>query len=169
MIISIDPGSSGGIIMIPGSPTKASPFSEMDLYCKIMPGSESEIFEVLQSFKVMTQKTVTVFIEQIPKWTGAKRFSKQTVYGASIATLYGNMKLCQGIAMGLGCVVRPLTPQKWQNTVGCTNPERLEKTPWKNKLKAHAQALFPQTTVTLWKADALLIAAAGIKLGLVAP
>lgn len=108
----------------------------------------------------------TLFIEEIPKWAGASRFAKQTVQASSLAVLYGNMSLCIGIALGLGWRVEALRPQQWQKAVECTNDERLEKGPWKNKLKAHAQRLFPTTKVVAWNSDALLIARAGMLLGL---
>lgn len=34
----------------------------------------------------------------------------------------------------------------------------LEKAVWKNKLKGEAQRLFPSLSVTLWNADAILMA-----------
>lgn len=51
------------------------------------------------------------------------------------------------------------TPQQWQRVLGVTPRGKDEgNTAWKNRLKGHAQRLFPKVTVTLAVADALLIA-----------
>jgi hypothetical protein len=151
MDIGIDPGMSGGIAII-------RPHVE----CYYMPEDEDVL---LATFQEIAQKAgheqVRVFIEDIPKWCGMGRFAKQTIRASSLAVLYGNFKLCQGICMGLGFEVTLLTPQKWQKKVGCQNTERLEKYQWKKKLRAHAQSLFPEENVVAEIADAMLIGLAG--------
>jgi len=52
-----------------------------------------------------------------------------------------------------------ITPAKWQSGVGVVGRKKSEsKTVWKNRLKAHAERLFPGIKVTLAIADSLLIA-----------
>lgn len=128
-----------------------------------MPGSEEEIYRLLAELSV---NGGIVAIEKIPKWCGAARFAKQTIRASSLAELYGNYMFTYGVAMSyFSCDnVHLVTPQKWQKTTGCANDEKLEKKEWKNKLKAHAQRLFPNVKVTLATSDALCILDASLKL-----
>lgn len=61
------------------------------------------------------------------------------------------------VALGIEMYVEP-TPQTWQKAFGLVKSKGEKKGPWKNRLKAKAQALFPSDDVTLLTADALLIA-----------
>jgi hypothetical protein len=49
-----------------------------------------------------------------------------------------------------------ITPQKWQKQLNLGKSEG-DKPEWKRKLKGHAQRTYPDLTVTLKTADALLI------------
>jgi hypothetical protein len=51
-----------------------------------------------------------------------------------------------------------VTPQAWQKGMGVPTRGTATKTEHKNSLKAKAQALFPRHKVTLYDADALLLA-----------
>jgi len=151
-IIGIDPGKSGGIAMWD--------LGSQVVTCK-MP-EEDRLVELLRHWCFGHE--THVFIEQIPKFAGTRQFAQRNIFGASIATLYGNYKLCVGICLGLGLRPVCVVPLKWQNIVECRNFDRLEKGPWKNRLKDRAIRLFPDVRVTLATADALLIAFAGRKI-----
>jgi hypothetical protein len=146
--IGIDPGTNGGIVVLNGDRV-ANAIK--------MPETPDAITDFLRRLV----GDCSIFIEKIPKFCGAARFAERQIMGSSLAVLYGNYKLCVGICHGLGYVPRELVPLKWQNVVGCRNRQRLDGTAWKNLLKSHAQQLFPDFKVTLWSADALLIARAG--------
>lgn len=100
-----------------------------------------------------------VGIEAVPKWCGAERFAVHAMTGSAMATMFGSFQLAVGICVGMGIEPELLVPVKWQNLVECRNRERLETTPWKNKLKARAAELYPTfNKLTLWNCDAILIA-----------
>lgn len=149
MIIGVDPGSNGGLAFL-GSSTRVVK----------MPEDDEAVLEALRP-KGHDPLKSWVYIEQIPKWCGHQRFASQTVRGSSLAVLYGNFKFVHGAALAFGYNVKLITPQRWQSLVECTNAERLDKGDWKRKLKARAAELFPDQKVTLYAADALLIARAG--------
>lgn len=154
MIIGIDPGKSGGIAWLMGHDPKS-------LRTKAMVDDD----ELVDFFQEIAQDIVAddvrVTIEQIPLWCGAARFARRTIYGASIAKLYGNFKFCEGVCRGLGFKVALVTPQSWQKAVQCQNTERLGKGPWKHKLKARAESLYKGSKITLATSDAVLIMHAG--------
>ena len=56
-----------------------------------------------------------------------------------------------------------LPPKKWQTTLGLGD-KKTHGPRWKAHLKGRAQALYPNLSVTLKTADALLILEAGKKL-----
>lgn len=100
----------------------------------------------------------SVAIEAVPKWCGEERFAKHAMTGSAMATMFGTFQLAVGVCVGMGIEPTLLTPVKWQNLVECRNRERLETTPWKNKLKRRAEELYPDVKLTLWNCDAVLIA-----------
>jgi hypothetical protein len=52
-----------------------------------------------------------------------------------------------------------VTPQVWMSRLGLPPRKKSQsKTEWKNQLKSVAQALYPETKITLATADAVLIA-----------
>ena len=103
-----------------------------------------------------------VFIEDVPKWCGGNQFARKNIFGASMATLYGNFKLCQGICMGLGLTTHKRLPIVWQKIVGARENGMTSSNPrWKNHLKEVSQT-FCDFRVTLATADAVLIAVSGV-------
>lgn len=162
LVIGIDPGRSGGLAFVSGHEPNASP-SSWDVQLVAMPEDDEDLLQLFSTWGKPYSR-VRVHIENIPKWTGSAQFAKRTIYGASIATLYGQFKFSHGLVLGLGFEAQLIVPVKWQNVVGCRNTEKLEKNAWKNKLKAHAQHLMPHVKPTLATADAALIAIAGISM-----
>lgn len=77
---------------------------------------------------------------------------------------YGN---CEAIAQCLSYRLQLITPQKWQKAVGINPIPKEKPSDHKNRLKALAQRLFPETKVTLKNCDALLMTEAAKNLGLI--
>ncbi len=153
-IVGIDPGTNGGI---------AALFEDGAVGVIKMPEDVAGVVRELTALR--NAANVQVFIEKIPKFCGVAQYAKKNVNGSAMAVLYGNFRLCVGVCAGMGIPCTEVAPIKWMNLVECRNTQRLERGPWKNKLKARAQELFPKIKVTLWNADALLIAQAGKLLG----
>lgn len=145
--LGIDPGASnGGLVVIKGTSVQDS---------LKMPQDPLAVHHFLSQWEPFVSQCC---IEQIPKWCGPG----QAMGAAASAVLYGNYQLCVGMWVALtGEMPRLLAPIKWQNAVACRNTTHLPRDPWKRKLRDHAQTIFKQTKVTMWMADALLIARAG--------
>lgn len=76
---------------------------------------------------------------------------------------YGHL---EAFVMAHGFPLVHVRPQEWQKAVGVSPIKDEKKTDHKNRLKAAAQRYFPETKVTLWNCDALLIGWAGPRLKL---
>ena len=151
-IIGIDCGKSGGVA-VSGlridnvyQPCAAWP----------MPTTTADLFYELALLKVQAeteQKSVVVYVEQVPKYVG-KNIPSSTSF--VLGQNYGEVL---GILTALKMETRLVAPQKWQKGVGVVRTKGSTPTEWKNKLKAEAQRRFPniKPRVTLKTADALLI------------
>ena len=140
-ILAIDPGASGGIawIMADENPT-TSP----------MPKTEGDIVDVLNA--AIAQGCQIAYVEEVGGYCGA------AMPGSAMFNFGRNFGFILGVLAARGIRVELVKPQKWQKHFGLgTVKESGGKTPWKNKLKAKAQQLFPHLDVTLKTADALLI------------
>jgi hypothetical protein len=82
---------------------------------------------------------------------GAQPGSAMFNFGRSAGMLEGFL-----IAAGIPYVT--VAPRAWQKPFGLKRAKGEGKTPWKNRLKAAADKLFPLERVTLATADALLMA-----------
>ena len=149
--IAIDPGVGGGIAYIDtdGS-THALP----------MPGTlhdmDTQLMILCTAHNTTSADTPTVFLEELPKFAGK-------MSGSSMATMFRNYGRIEGILAAYGARIEYLPPKKWQAALGLGD-KKTHGNRWKAHLKGRAQALYPQLTVTLKTADALLILEAGIKL-----
>ena len=135
-IIGIDPGVNGGIVGIEGD-------YDNIIYGK-MPGTMLGVYDMLSQYRGHC------YLEHVwgRKGNNAKSNTKfMTDFGAvqmALTVLKKNITL--------------VTPKKWQTFVGVFPIKNEKPTAHKNRLKARAQELFPQIKMTLWLADALLIA-----------
>lgn len=149
--IAIDPGVGGGIAYIDtdGS-THALP----------MPGTlhdmDTQMMILCTQHNTTSADTPTVFLEELPKFAGK-------MSGSSMATMFRNYGRIEGLLAAYGARIEYLPPKKWQQALGL-GEKKTHGPRWKAHLKGRAQALYPQLTVTLKTADALLILEAGRKL-----
>jgi len=137
--IGIDPGQSGGLILLDGVMVKATP----------MPATERDIWDWFDHQDIGTApQAIIEKVHSMPRQGVVSSFKFGLGYG--------------GLRMALIAACIPfdeVTPQVWQRALGI--PSRLKTetpTKWKNRLKAKAQQLYPRLEVTLKTADALLIA-----------
>ena len=143
--IAIDPGMGGGVVVRQAGAILAYP----------MPPTQGDLLsllrEVTTASEVEGQATVCV-LEEVSGFAGkAQPGSAMFKFGES----FGFIK---GVIQTVGIKLVLVRPQVWQKAFGLgTASECASKTVWKNKLKAEAQRRFPQLSVTLKTADALLI------------
>ena len=142
MIIGIDPGIGGGIAVLTDK-----------LRTYRMPDTYPGIFNLLSHIKDEASNGVSCILEDVGKGRPGQS-SKAT---ATFARHNGHLEMA---LYALNIPTEKVTPQKWtkfySNSIGkSTDYEGRE---WKKKLKQEAQMLYPGTNVTLYTADAILIA-----------
>jgi hypothetical protein len=146
MIIAIDPGASGGIVVgRKGQVISVCPMLETET------DVVSFIRENIEADRVEQEETVCV-IEKVGGYAGGpgQPGSAMFGFGKNVGIIYGALMMAQ-------VKIIEVTPQKWQKALSLGTKSGMEKTEWKNKLKAMAQRLYPTIKVTLKTADALLI------------
>ncbi|MFA5376297.1 MAG: hypothetical protein WC455_11185 [Dehalococcoidia bacterium] len=154
--IGVDPGKSGGIAILRSYKPTVEKYH--------MPATEADLLDTLDVITsvedALVDETVMAVVELI----------SPSIYGtskSSNAKLYGNYMSIRMALTALRIPFTAVTAQKWHKSLGIPPRKKTEtQTQWKNRLKAKAQQLFPQETVTLATADALLIACYCKKVGI---
>jgi len=145
-IVAIDPGAQGGIAWeILGTTTGPVAYA--------MPETEGDIIETLKSIRDGADGPPVAFVEQVG---GFIRGSPAP--GSAMFNFGRNFGFLLGCMQSFGYRIELIRPQQWQKEFSLgTKGDCASRTEWKNKLKARAQQLYPETKVTLGTADALLI------------
>ena len=107
--------------------------------------------DFLRQLVIQPANTVAI-IEEVGGYIGkAQPASRAFTFGRNFGFLLG-------VAQTLGVRVELVRPRRWQKVLGVGQASICASTSeWKNRLKAHAQRLFPYLRPTLKTADALLI------------
>jgi hypothetical protein len=145
--IAIDPGVGGGIAYID---------TDGSVHALPMPDTVGDLRVQLEILCTAENTGPIVFLEELPKFAGK-------MSGSSMATMFRNYGRIEGLLSSYRARIEYLPPKKWQSILGLGD-KKTHGNRWKAHLKGRAQALYPQLTVTLKTADALLILEAGIKL-----
>lgn len=151
-IIGIDPGSLGGVAVLD---------TQENLIKAIkMPETFPDICNLIRN---IASDCGAANIVAVMENVGHGMPGQSSSATAKFARHNGHLEMA---LYAVGIRTEMVTPQKWQrhysNSIGTS--KGLEKTVWKNKLKGEAQRLFPSVNVTLWNADAILMANYGRKL-----
>lgn len=150
-IVGIDPGEKGGIAVVHEK-------TDSLITTFKMPSTFPDIFKLLNTIKSTSRHGIICYLEDVGKGIPGQS-SKAT---ATFARHNGHLEMAL-YALGIG--TEKVTPQKWQkfysNQVG--NTSGLSKEEKKRKLKEVAQLLYPSEDITLYTADAVLIAHYGKK------
>lgn len=145
VIIAIDPGASGGVAV--------SVFGVVD--CRPMPPTGGDVLALLRSIKVSADKSAAETVCVIQAVNG---FVGKAQPGSAMFRFGEGYGFLRGVVQALGIRLELVRPQVWQKAFNLGTASRCaSQTVWKNKLKAEAQRRFPQLSVTLATADALLI------------
>jgi len=81
--------------------------------------------------------------------------------GSSIGVMFRNYGRIEGLLAAFEARIEYIPPKKWQTALGL-GEKKSHGPRWKAHLKGRAQALYPNLSVTLKTADALLILEAGL-------
>jgi hypothetical protein len=139
-IVAIDPGASGGI---------AWRRDGGEVQCASMQKTEGDVLQFLRGFN---HDDYTFYLEEVGGYVGKAQ------PGSAMFTFGRNTGFLIGAIMALGFRLEMVRPQVWQKRLGIgTSRTCASKSEWKNKLKSVAQRKFPNASVTLATADALLI------------
>ena len=143
LLITIDPGLSGGFAFFAAGSVVAFP----------MPETNGDILAEIRTLKRRAdaeQQQCVAYLELVP--TGMPN------RGASMSKLNKNASFIEGVIMSHDIRLILIRPAEWQSFFNlgkrssCKNDYQ-----WKKKLRGEAQRRFPQIKVTDETADALLI------------
>jgi len=156
--IGIDPGASGGIARIT---VMDNGLTTTEAYA--MPHTVLGIYELMRRLtlyqrpptrNLVIPNVVYATLEKVSGYIGGEGNTGSSMF--TFGTNYGRLQ------MGLtacGLEYQEVAPVTWQRWLGMKPRQRGEaKYHFKNRLKELASNLFPQENVTLYTADALLIA-----------
>lgn len=147
IVCGIDPGQNGAIAAIGPEGYDVIPFTkrtERDIYSAF-----SEVVEIVHSSQ--NARDCFVWLEKV------HAMPRQGV--SSVFRFGANYGLLRGFLIAGGYSFQEVTPNTWQKSLGCQSKGD------KNVTKAKAQQLFPECKMTHAKADALLIAEYGRRIG----
>jgi hypothetical protein len=134
--IGIDPGGSGAIAAI-GESLIGPRIQKLDSTERDI----SDFLEMLADYDNEHRHAIIERVHSMPKQGVASSFKFGQSYG-----------FLRGLLIALHISFEEVTPQKWQQVMGCRSKGD------KNVTKAKAQQLFPGVNVTHAIADALLLA-----------
>lgn len=139
----IDPGASGAIALL-------SEYNRSIVAFKLS-NTEDEISDFLRSYR---SQIYFCLMEQVHAFPARDKDdpTKITQGITSTFTFGQNYGFLRGILSALKIPRETITPRKWQKALGCLTGGN------KNVTKVRAQELYPDFRVTLWNADAILIA-----------
>jgi hypothetical protein len=140
--VGIDPGASGGLAGIYNEVTDVKP----------MPRTLRDVWEWFEWLK-LSPAPVFAYLEKVQGYIGIEQPGNAAFkFGRS----FGILEMALTAA---GIPFEEVPPQRWQKGLGITPRRKDEtKTQFKNRLKQHAQNLFPEVKLTLATCDALLLA-----------
>ena len=141
--VAIDPGKDGGI---------AYTLEGGESHSVRMPPTPGDILDTLRNIRAVSGPSVECYLENIVRYIPGNKQS------GSSSIVYGrNYGFIEGCVQAMGIKLHLVRPQDWMKSLGLGTKGKMTDTEWKNKLKAHAQRLFPSESVTKCTADALLI------------
>jgi hypothetical protein len=138
--IGCDPGQSGGFVILDESMNVKEVFKTPQDRVSFI----DKMNEVSSIGKVFLMKER---VHSQPKNGGKSNFT----FGYNI----GILEACITMAK---IPFQDITPQTWMKFFMLKKEKNEAQTAWKNRIKQRAQELFPSERVTLWNADAFMIA-----------
>lgn len=139
LYIGLDLGANGGVVILTSDGTVKEVFKN--------PNTVSDWIEKLEKYKTEHCFCITERVHSMPKNGGKANFTFGFTCGVALSLLEVNQIPFQEV-----------TPQTWIKTYMMKKEKTETSTQWKNRLKNKAKQLFPKENITLWNADAFLIA-----------
>lgn len=139
LYIGLDLGSNGGVAVIDTNGSIIEVFKN--------PDTVTDWIARLSAYTGKQCFCITEKVHSMPQNGGKANFTFGRTTGITLTLLEVNKIPFQEI-----------TPQTWMKHYMMKKEKSESNTEWKNRLKNKAQQLFPTHAVTLWNADALLMA-----------
>lgn len=137
--IGLDLGSNGGVVVLDESGQVKEVFKN--------PDNVQDWVEKLSKYKNQNCFCLTEKVHSQPINGGKANFT----FGKTVGITLTIFEICQ-------IPYQEVTPQSWMKAYMMKKDKGETVTAWKNRLKTKAQQIFPKEKVTLWSADAFLIA-----------
>ncbi len=139
IIIGIDVGKSGGIVALDGKDGSVIGITKT-------PETIQDHLDMLSQY---TGENAIAVVEKVGGHYGDAAFSAFN-FGFTCAIMHTALTFCK-IPFDL------VSPKTWQKFYGMSKYKGETGTSWKNRLKSTAQEMHPNTKMTLWGSDAVLI------------
>lgn len=149
IIIGVDVGKEGGVAVIDGNKV---------LITHKTPDTIQGHFDLIETILIgLGDRSCLVLIEQVTGRYGDSAHSA-FAFGFNACKMH-----CAFTIAGLPFEL--VHPKTWLKTIGLKKAKGEDNTKWKNRLKDEVKRLYPSYagSVTLWNADAILIAEHGYK------
>lgn len=141
VFVGCDPGQSGGFVALNENGVVLAVFKT--------PEDRVSFIEKLKELRALGE---TMFLMK-------ERVHSQPIHGGKSNFTFGyNIGVLETALTVAEIPFQDITPQTWMKSYMLKKEKGEAQTAWKNRLKTRAQELFPKEKVTLWNADAFLIA-----------
>jgi hypothetical protein len=162
LYVGVDPGAGGGIAVLgqdssPGRPPPVQTYK--------MSNTPQDLWDLMDRIRETATRAGGCFalLEQVGGYAGKGEGAKGggAANGSAMFKFGHNAGCCEMALTAAGISFETWTPGKWLKALGVPGRKAGEKrAEWKNRLRRHAQRLFPRENITLAVSDALLIAEA---------
>lgn len=145
-IIAIDPGASGGVVLVYPN----------DVVTAIAMPDDADLRDLIEHFKLGAEtegEGIVAYLEQVGGFIAGNKLPGSAMF--NFGDGYGHIR---GLLAAYRVETRLIRPQVWQKGIPGLQGVK-DKPVRKRALKEHAARLFPHIKVTLSTADALCIAA----------
>ncbi len=149
--VGIDPGASGGMALL-------TPNGSVGTF-SLGEKSDKDIWEWMLMVSTHPSRLkrpigIHCVLEKVGGYVGGNPTPGSAMFNFGMG--YGKLKMA---LVAAGIPHEEVQPSRWQKGLSIPPRDKAEgATAWKNRLKQHAENLFPDVKVTLAVADALLIA-----------
>lgn len=137
--IGLDLGSNGGVVVLNENGTVKEVFKN--------PDNVQDWVANLGKYQNVDSFCITERVHSQPVNGGKANFT----FGKTVGITLTILEICK-------IPFQEVTPQSWMKHYMMKKEKSETITQWKNRLKNKAQQIFPKEKVTLWNADAFLIA-----------
>jgi hypothetical protein len=150
--LGVDPGESGGIVLLTDDYVFSVSLSGKDNY---------DIRNQIESIKQLHPGMIYCCIERVSGFIGGEdgQGNKRNVASAHTTFILGESYGALDMALVCSRITRiHVLPKVWQKAMGCDKRDGESKSQHKNRIKKMVQKKHPEEKITLQTADAFMLA-----------